>query len=212
MDLHNIRADYAQQKLSLAECASTPLAQLQHWLNQALTSQVNEPTAMNIATVDSNGKPSARIVLLKEINEQGLVFFTNYHSRKGQALTANAFAAATFFWPELERQVRVEGAVHRLPESESDTYFASRPYSSRVGAWASRQSEVLKSKTTLMSRAAAIATKYPLQVPRPPFWGGYLLLPEAMEFWQGRPSRLHDRIHYRQNGDTQSWTKEHLYP
>lgn len=212
MDLHNIRTDYAQQKLSPEECATTPLAQLQHWLNQALTSQVNEPTAMNIATVDENGKPSARMVLLKEINEQGLVFFSNYHSRKGQEIEKNPFAAATFFWAELERQVRVEGKIQRLPESESDAYFSSRPYSSRIGAWASRQSEVLKSKTTLMSRAAGIATKYPLHVPRPPFWGGYLLLPEAVEFWQGRPSRLHDRICYHQNQQAQQWIKERLYP
>lgn len=210
MDLHNIRQDYAKEKLTIEECAADPLEQFQRWLKQAMEAQVSEPTAVNLATVDADGRPSARIVLLKEVGAEGFVFFSNYHSRKGRALAAHPFAALTFFWPELERQVRVAGNVRRLAENLSDEYFASRPHASRIGAWASKQSEVLDKKATLLATAAAVAAKHPLHVPRPPHWGGYLLAPQEMEFWQGRPSRLHDRIHYRlHNGQ---WIKERLYP
>lgn len=210
MNLHDIRQDYAKQELSLNDCAALPMTQFQAWLQQAMDAQVNEPTAMNVATVDESGKPSARIVLLKEVDNEGFVFFTNYQSHKGRAIAHCQFVALTFFWPELERQVRVVGVIEKLDDEKSDEYFASRPYTSRIGAWASHQSEPLGSKEALMARAAIIAAKHPLNVPRPPHWGGYMVRPEEMEFWQGRPSRLHDRICYRQHKG--QWTKERLSP
>ncbi len=170
---------------------------------------VSATQTRNVATVQ-NGKPTARMVLLKEVNEQGFVFFTNYQSRKGQAISENPYAALTFFWPELERSVRIEGCVSRLSEAESDAYFQSRPYTSRIGAWASAQSQELESKNALVAKAALIAAQHPFHVPRPPHWGGYLVKPERIEFWQGRPSRLHDRICY-QWQDTQ-WVKVRLSP
>lgn len=210
MNLHDIREDYSKQELSEADCPAHPLAQFEKWLNEAITARVNEPTAMNVAAVDAEGRPNSRIVLLKEVNGQGFVFFTNYHSRKGRSLAANPFAALTFFWPELERQVRAEGRVAQLDAAASDEYFATRPYTSRIGAWASEQSSVIESKTVLLTRAAAIGLKHPLHVPRPPHWGGYLLVPDRVEFWQGRPSRLHDRVQYRL--DNGVWVKERLAP
>lgn len=211
MNLHDIRQDYARQELSISDCLNSPIEQFIKWLNQAMESKVNEPTAMNLATVDENGRPSARIVLLKEVNENGFVFFSNYNSRKGQAIQHQAFAALTFFWAELERQVRVEGKIQKLLAQQSDEYFASRPYTSRVGAWASSQSEVLDKKSTLLTKAALIAAKHPINVPRPPHWGGYVLIPDVIEFWQGRPSRLHDRICYTLD-ENKNWQKVRLYP
>ncbi|QIW15397.1 pyridoxamine 5'-phosphate oxidase [Pasteurellaceae bacterium RH1A] len=210
MDLHNIRDDYRKQALSLGACAQDPLVQFEKWLAEALQSRVNEATAMNLATVKPDGRPSSRMVLLKEVNQQGFVFFTNYQSHKGQALAAHPFAALTFFWPELERQVRVEGRVEKLPEGQSDQYFASRPYTSRIGAWASQQSQVIEGYRTLLSRAASFTLKYPLNVPRPAHWGGYVVVPERIEFWQGRTSRLHDRICYRLSEG--EWVRERLSP
>lgn len=210
MDLHNIRADYSKQELSEQECDASPLVQFERWLNEAVRAEVNEPTAMNVATGGEDGRPSSRMVLLKEVNAQGFVFFSNYLSRKGRALSAHPFAALTFFWPELERQVRVEGRVVLLDEAASDEYFKSRPYTSRIGAWASEQSSVIAGKSVLVARAAAVGLKHPISVPRPPHWGGYVVLPERLEFWQGRPSRLHDRIQYRL--ENESWLKERLAP
>lgn len=210
MDLHAIRQEYSKKNLSENQCLDNPIEQFKIWLQEAMSAQVPEPTAMNVASVGENGKPQARMVLLKEVNEQGFVFFSNYASRKGQSIAANPFVALTFFWAELERQVRVEGNIFRLPENQSDEYFASRPYQSRLGAWASEQSSVISDKTTLVTRAALFAAKYPLNVPRPPHWGGYVVVPERVEFWQGRPSRLHDRIEYlHENG---VWTKHRLAP
>ena len=210
MDLHNIREDYSKQALSEKECDAHPIPQFEKWLNEAIRSEVNEPTAVNVATLDTNGRPSSRMVLLKEVNLQGFVFFTNYHSRKGRALEANPYAALTFFWPELERQVRIEGRVQKLDEAASDEYFESRPYTSRIGAWASEQSEVIENQAVLVKRAAVVGLKHPLHVPRPPHWGGYLVIPDCVEFWQGRPSRLHDRIRYRLHEG--NWIKERLSP
>ena len=210
MDLHHIREDYSKQELSEQQCHANPLIQFEQWLNEAIRAQVNEPTAMNVATVDAMGKPNSRMVLLKEVNEQGFVFFSNYLSRKGQALDVHPYAALTFFWPELERQVRIEGCVEKLSAQASDEYFASRPYTSRLGAWASEQSSVIADKNVLIKRAAAVGLKHPLHVPRPPHWGGYVVIPDRVEFWQGRPSRLHDRIQYRLQHH--EWLKERLAP
>ena len=155
MDLHGIREDYSKRQLSEEDCAADPLVQFEQWLNEAMTARVNEPTAVNVAAVGTDGRPNSRMVLLKEVNPRGFVFFTNYQSRKGQSLAAHPFAALTFFWPELERQVRVEGRVEKLDAAASDEYFASRPYTSRIGAWASEQSSVIADKSVLVKRAAA---------------------------------------------------------
>lgn len=210
MNLHDIRQDYSSQSLNEEDCTAQPLEQFQHWLSEAMQAKVNEPTAMNLATVGDNGRPQARIVLLKEVAAEGLVFFSNYQSRKGRAMAHNPYAAVTFFWPELERQVRIEGIVQQLNNTDSDAYFKTRPYTSRIGAWASQQSEVISSKLELMTRATKFAAKYLLAVPRPPHWGGYVLIPDQFEFWQGRPSRLHDRIQYIWQND--NWIRQRLAP
>lgn len=210
MDLHNIREEYRKRVLSQHECEENPITQFEQWMNEAITSQVNEPTAVNVATVDENGRPSSRMVLLKEVNAEGFVFFTNYHSHKGRAIEQNPYVALTFFWPELERQVRIEGKAVKIPSEQSDEYFASRPYTSRIGAWASEQSAVISGYKSLLAKAALVATKHPLNVPRPPHWGGYLVVPDLVEFWQGRPSRLHDRIRYRLENN--EWIRERLSP
>ncbi len=210
MNLHDIRQDYSSQSLNEEDCTAQPLEQFQRWLSEAIQAKVNEPTAMNLATVGDNGRPQARIVLLKEVAAEGLVFFSNYQSRKGRAMAHNPYAAVTFFWPELERQVRIEGIVQQLNNTDSDAYFKTRPYTSRIGAWASQQSEVISSKLELMTRATKFAAKYLLAVPRPPHWGGYVLIPDQFEFWQGRPSRLHDRIQYIWQND--NWIRQRLAP
>lgn len=210
MNLHDIRQDYSSQSLNEEDCTAQPLEQFQRWLSEAIQAKVNEPTAMNLATVGDNGRPQARIVLLKEVAAEGLVFFSNYQSRKGRAMVHNPYAAVTFFWPELERQVRIEGIVQQLNNTDSDAYFKTRPYTSRIGAWASQQSQVISSKLELMTRATKFAAKYLLAVPRPPHWGGYVLIPDQFEFWQGRPSRLHDRIQYIWQND--NWIRQRLAP
>ena len=210
MNLHDIRQDYSSQSLNEEDCTAQPLEQFQRWLSEAIQAKVNEPTAMNLATVGDNGRPQARIVLLKEVAAEGLVFFSNYQSRKCRAMVHNPYAAVTFFWPELERQVRIEGIVQQLNNTDSDAYFKTRPYTSRIGAWASQQSEVISSKLELMTRATKFAAKYLLAVPRPPHWGGYVLIPDQFEFWQGRPSRLHDRIQYIWQND--NWIRQRLAP
>jgi pyridoxamine 5'-phosphate oxidase len=210
-DIAQIRQDYSKKELSITDCLADPLAQFSLWLDEAIASEVNEPTAMNVATVSAEGKPSARMVLLKGIEGQQFVFYSNYNSRKGQQIDATPHVALTFFWPELERQVRIEGRINKVASNVSDAYFQSRPYTSRVGTWASEQSRPLDSKTTLIKRAAFFAAKYIASVPRPPHWGGYGITPERIEFWQGRPSRLHDRVVYALNAQG-AWDKCCLYP
>lgn len=209
MKLHNIREDYRQTELNENECVDNPLQQFEQWLNEAIQAKLPEPTAMNIATVENN-KPSARMVLLKEVTHEGFVFFTNYHSRKGKAISQNPNVSLTFFWAELERQVRVEGKIQQLPTSASDEYFQSRPYTSRIGAWASQQSQPIANQAVLIGRAAKFMAQYPIHVPRPPHWGGYIVIPDYIEFWQGRPSRLHDRICYQLTQG--QWLKSRLSP
>lgn len=206
-----IRKDFCKQELSPEQCHQDPYQQFERWLHEAIDAQVPEPTAMHLATVDGDGRPSARLVLLKAVEQQQFVFYSNYLSRKGEQLAHNPFVALTFFWPELERQVRIEGRAEKVPAAVSDAYFASRPYTSRIGAWASLQSTELDSKATLVKRAAELSLKYLSDVPRPPHWGGYAVNAERIEFWQGRPSRLHDRVLYTRADDGQ-WTRARLYP
>ena len=216
-NLADIRKTYAQRALSEADAHPDALVQFQHWLDEALHAQLDEPTAMLLSTVDGDGTPAGRVVLLKNLQTGapgGFTFYTNYESRKGRALTANPRAALTFFWPGLERQVRIEGVVERTAAAVADAYFQSRPRASQIGAWASPQSAEIDGRATLEAREAEIAARFadvePL--PRPPFWGGFTLRPHRIEFWQGRPSRLHDRLRYERahNGDT--WTRTRLAP
>lgn len=208
--LADIRIEYGLHGLSPAECADDPLQQLQHWLDDAIRAGAAEPTAMTLSTVSDDGRPSARIVLLKGMEQGQLHFFTNYDSRKGKQLAGSPWAAVTFFWPELERQVRVEGRVTQLPAAVSDAYFSSRPRGSRIGAWASAQSQPLEDGISLTACVEALNARYPDEVPRPPHWGGYGLSPDRVEFWQGRPSRLHDRVLYLPEGT--GWQRSRLQP
>ncbi|MGB0524455.1 MAG: pyridoxamine 5'-phosphate oxidase [Flammeovirgaceae bacterium] len=212
MDLKDIRRDYIKQELLEAHVLDDPIAQFKRWLQEAITSEVAEATAMTLATATPTGKPSARIVLLKTVEEGGFVFFTNYESQKGKELAENPQACLNFYWIELERQVRIEGIVEKVSDADSASYFLSRPTGSQIGAIASPQSERIPNRTFLEEKVESIQAEYEQkqQLERPMYWGGYRVIPNYIEFWQGRASRLHDRIIYEKVGDT--WKIARLAP
>lgn len=209
--LQNLRQEYSKNALNEQEVENNPLVQFRNWLNEALDSEVTEPNAMTLSTVDTDNKPHSRIMLLKGVDDDGFTFFTNYASNKGRELEANPYASLCFLWLELERQVRVDGVVQKISEEESEEYFQQRPYNSQLGALASNQSEVVESREYLEKKIKDLENTYPIgKVPKPETWGGYKLIPEVIEFWQGRRSRLHDRILFeRVNGD---WDIKRLSP
>lgn len=211
-DIASIRINYSRQALTEESVSNDPLDQFKVWLNEAILSEVLEPTALVLSTVSADCRPSARVVLLKEVSDEGFVFFTNYDSRKGQDLAAHSFGSMTFFWAELERQVRIEGAIKKVAAEVSDTYFQSRPRGSQIGAWASPQSREISSRQELEQAEAKLAKDFEALavVPRPQHWGGYVLQPERIEFWQGRPNRLHDRILFEQAAGL--WSRKRLAP
>jgi pyridoxamine 5'-phosphate oxidase len=210
--LENLREDYTGVPLSESNTKADPIKQFEVWFNEAQEANVPEKNAMTLATATNDGRPSARIVLLKGVNEHGFMFYTNYLSRKGKEITKNPVGALTFFWPELERQVRVEGTIEKLSKEQSEKYFHSRPKDSQIGAVVSPQSQEIESREVLEKKWSGLAEEYAeKEVPKPSFWGGYILKPRMIEFWQGRPSRLHDRIAYKKI-DNKNWKKVRLAP
>ncbi|MBI3220102.1 MAG: pyridoxamine 5'-phosphate oxidase [Bacteroidetes bacterium] len=210
--LQEIRVDYTKASLDITSVLPNPVAQFEKWLQEAIDAKALEPTAMTLSTVTEDGRPSARIVLLKGVEANQFVFYTNYQSQKGKEMLENPACALTFFWPELERQVRIEGVAKRVDEAQSTAYFVSRPKGSQIGAWASPQSSIIKDRFILEERVAVLEKKFEgsNQIPKPKQWGGYAVEPHEIEFWQGRPSRLHDRIvYYQSEGE---WIKHRLAP
>ena len=209
-DIAQLRKSYEKAELDEASAAAEPWRQFESWLGEAIAAELPEPNAMTLATVAADGRPSTRVVLIKGLDAHGVVWYTNYESRKGRELAGNPFAALQFHWVELERVVRIEGRVEKVDDASADAYYRSRPLDSRLGAWASPQSQVIGSRAVLVANAAKAAAQYALNPPRPPHWGGYRLLPDRWEFWQGRRSRLHDRLRYRLAGG--AWLRERLAP
>jgi len=209
-DIAHLRKSYERAELDESASKADPMEQFGLWFQQALDGKLPEPNAMTLATVGADGRPSTRVVLIKAYDSRGIVFYTNYESRKGRELALNPHAALQFHWVELERVVRIEGRVEKTSAEESDAYFASRPLDSRIGAWASPQSQVIPGRGVLVANAARYSAQFMLNPPRPPHWGGYRLVPDEWQFWQGRKSRLHDRLRYRiENG---AWVRERLAP
>jgi len=212
MSLADLREDYGRRALAEADCDSNPIVQFERWFQEAQVADVKEVNAMTLATATAQGRPSARVVLLKEVSDLGFVFYTNYTSRKAEEIKTNPFAALTFYWSEQRRQVRVEGRVEMVGRDESERYFRGRPRGHRLGTWVSQQSKVLLSRAELEQRLQQLEAHYQDgEVPVPEFWGGLRVVPELIEFWQGRLNRLHDRIQYRRK-DEQTWTIERLWP
>ena len=207
----DLRKSYERDALDESASHVDPLQQFDRWLKEAIAAQVPEPNAMTLATVASNLRPSTRVVLIKGYDARGITWYTNYSSRKGQELAGNPYAALQFHWVELERVVRIEGRVEKVSAGESDSYFKSRPLDSRIGAWASPQSEVIPGRGVLVANVAKYAAQFLLQPPRPPHWGGYRLLPDNWQFWQGRKSRLHDRLRYTLEAEG-NWLRDRLAP
>lgn len=211
INIADIRKDYKLRSLLEKDAHPQPIKQFQQWFNEAVKSKVEEVNAMTLATCNKDGKPSARIVLLKGFDENGFIFFTNYESRKGEELKENPYACLVFFWKELERQIRIEGTVKKLSEKESDAYFILRPEQSRISAWSSPQSQVIKNRDVLENNFNNYLQQFSdSTILRPPHWGGYLVTPQMIEFWQGRPNRLHDRLRYTAENNT--WKIERLAP
>ena len=209
--LARLREEYTRAGLGESDVDPNPIEQFRGWFGEALAADLHEPNAMTLATATPDGRPSARVVLLKGFDERGFVFYTNYEGRKSTEIEANPRAALVFYWGELERQVRVEGRVSRVPDEASDAYFAERPRGSQLGAWASEQSRPVRDRGALEERLRELEGEYEgREVPRPPFWGGYRVEPETIEFWQGRENRLHDRLRYRRS--TGGWKIERLQP
>ncbi|MDO4969044.1 pyridoxamine 5'-phosphate oxidase [Comamonas kerstersii] len=206
----DLRKSYERAELNETASHADPLQQFDQWLQEAIKAEIAEPNAMTVATVGSNLRPSTRVVLIKGYDERGIVWYTNYDSRKGKELAGNPFAALQFHWVDLERVVRIEGRVERVSAQESDAYFNSRPLDSRIGAWASPQSQVISSRSVLVTNAAKYGAQFLLNPPRPPHWGGFRLVPDRWEFWQGRKSRLHDRLRYELRNN--EWVRERLAP
>lgn len=212
-DIFNLRKSYSKHRLDEQDLEKDPVDQFQKWLHEALEAGLDEPYAFTLSTLDESGHPDSRVVLLRKVEKQGFSFFTNYESTKGRQIENHPWVAMNFFWAALERQVRIMGAIKPLSSLESDTYFASRPRESQLGAWVSLQSQELENRSVLEAKMQKLTSDYDGKtIPRPPHWGGYLIVPSQFEFWQGRPSRLHDRFHYYKNNHSEYWSIRRLNP